>query len=210
MTFRALNSQLQAQLANMTTIATSRQLFHTPAVHLESPGPSSRHGPHGLNETDNTDKLVIPRAPEELDPDDYPSACFWTYASWNNYKKNQINQGINPVSLGFLCNEEGTRVSKDCLLAMTKHAKQLWTSCYHLRMDPPTWTKKCDDTALFFHKICAFLLLNSDFARMIGKQKPLLLYGTQIGLPMYKAPGLSHISLSSILLFQLYMSLAGK
>ena len=37
-------------------------------------------------------------------------------------------------------------------MAMTKRAKQLWTSCYHLRMDPPTWTKKCDDAALFFSR----------------------------------------------------------
>ena len=152
MTCRALNAMLQAQLTNMTTIATSRQPVHTLAGHSESPGPSSRHGLRGQTEIDNTDKLVIPHAPDELDHHDYPSARFWTHASWNNHKKNQINQGINPVNLGFLCDEDGTRVSKDRLVAMTKHAKQLWTSCYHLRMDPPTWTKKCDDTAHFFSR----------------------------------------------------------
>ena len=205
MTCRALNSQLQAQLANMTTIATSWQLFHIPAVRLESPGPSSRHGPHGLNETDNTDKLVIPRAPEELDPDDYPSAHFWTHASWNNYKKNQINQGINPVSLGFLCDEEGTRVSKDRLLAMTKRAKQLWTSCYHLRMDPPTWTKKCDDTALFFSRNMHISFTEFGLCENDWKAETFAIIRYPDWASDVRGSGTLTCKSSFILLFQLYM-----
>ena len=129
----------------MTTIATSRPVY---PPRSESPALSRPHRTE--NHDDDVDKLLIPHAPEELDRNDYPSARFWTHASWNNHKNNQVNQGINPFNLGFLCNEDGTQASKDRIIAMTKHAKQLWTSCYHLRMDPPTWTKKCDDAALFF------------------------------------------------------------
>jgi len=143
MTSRALNVQLRGLLTDMTTIATCQKVH---PARSESPAPSR------LRESDDVDKLVIPGALEELDPDDYPSGLFWTQTSWNTHKKNQVNQGTNPFNLGFIRNEDGTRVSKDRLMAMTKRAKQLWTSCYHLRMDPPTWTKKCDDAALFFSR----------------------------------------------------------
>ena len=141
---RALNAQLQIQLANMTTIATSRTPSHIRSKSLV--GPLQPLQP----EMDAVDKLVIPCAPEELDPEDYESACFWTQISWNNYKKHQVNQGLNVKSLGFMCNADGDLVSKERLATMTKRAKQLWTTCYHLRMDPPSWTKKTEDVSLYF------------------------------------------------------------
>ena len=76
---RALNVQLRGLLTDMTTIATCQKVL--PAC-SESPGPSR------LRESDDVDKLVIPGALEELDPDDYPSSLFWTQASWNIHKKN--------------------------------------------------------------------------------------------------------------------------
>lgn len=176
----------------MTTIATCQKVL--PAC-SESPAPSR------LCESDDVNKLVIPGALEELDPDDYPSGLFWTQASWNIHKKNQVNQGINPFNLGFICDEDGTRVLKDCLMAMTKRAKQLWTSCYHLCMDPPTWTKKCDDAALFFCTTCTFLFLKFHCVRMTGKQRLLLLSTTQTGLLMYKAQEPLYISLLLIPFF---------
>lgn len=125
------------------TIATSRPTH----FRSESP-PLKRCQP----EVEDFDKLVIPHAPEELDPEDYPSACFWTHANWNDHRKSQVNQGVNVFNLGFVCDENGKRVSKEHLTAMTKCAKQLWNTCYHLRMDPPTWTKKCEDAALYFSR----------------------------------------------------------
>lgn len=103
-------------------------------------------------ENGDLDKLVIPCASEELDPDDYVSARFWTQTSWNDLKRNKVNQGFNVKNLGFICDEDGNPVSKERLATMTKRAKQLWTTCYHLRMDPPSWTKKTEDVALYFSR----------------------------------------------------------
>jgi hypothetical protein len=103
-------------------------------------------------ENDDLDKLVIPCVSEELDPDDYLLARFWTQTLWNDHKKNKVNQGLNVKNLGFMCDEAGNLVSKERLATMTKRAKQLWTTCYHLRMDPPSWTKKTEDVALYFSR----------------------------------------------------------
>ena len=141
---RALNAQLQIQLTNMMTIATSRT--SSVACSKSLVGPLQPLQP----EKDDVDKLVIPRVPEELDSDDYQLARFWTQIGWNNHKKHQVNQGLNVKSLGFMCDADGDLVSKEHLATMTKHAKQLWTTCYHLRMDPPSWTKKTEDVSMYF------------------------------------------------------------
>ena len=141
---RALNAQLQIQLTNMTTITT----FHTPSVARSKSlvGPLQPLQP----EKDDVNKLVIPRVPEELDSDDYQLAHFWTQIGWNNHKKHQVNQGLNIKSLIFMCDADGDPVSKEHLATMMKRAKQLWTTCYHLCMDPPSWTKKTEDVSLYF------------------------------------------------------------
>ena len=143
---RALNSQLQIQLTNMTTIATSRTPSSVRSKSLV--GPLQPLQP----EKDDVDKLVIPCVPDELDPDDYESARFWTQIGWNNHKKHQVNQGLYVKSLGFMCDADGDPVSKEHLTTMTKRAKQLWTTCYHLHMDPPSWTKKTEDVSNYFSR----------------------------------------------------------
>ena len=127
----------------MTTIATS----HTPSrAHSKSPvGPLQP-----LQPKKDDYKLVIPHVPEELDPDDYELAHFWMQIGWNNHKKNQVNQGLNIKSLSFMCDADGDPVSKEHLATMMKRAKQLWMTCYHLHMDPPSWTKKTKDVSMYF------------------------------------------------------------
>lgn len=130
----------------MTTIATSRTPSSVRSKSLV--GPLQPLQP----EKDDVNKLVIPCVPDELDPDDYESARFWMQIGWNNHKKHQVNQGLNVKSLGFMCDADGDPVSKERLTTMTKRAKQLWMTCYHLRMDPPSWTKKTEDVSNYFSR----------------------------------------------------------
>ena len=69
---------------------------------------------------------------------------------WNDHKKNKVNQGLSVKSLSYICDEDGNPVSKEHLATMIKHVKQLWTTCYHLCINPPSWTKKTEDVALYF------------------------------------------------------------
>jgi hypothetical protein len=152
---RALNTQLSAQLA-LTTNALATWV-HIPARSL-SPAPQKQSRP----ETDDRDNLEpLPAAPKQLDPDDYPLVKFWTLSSWNQYKKHQLNQGSTPSNLGFLCDEDGDRVTKERLDTITKRAKGLWNNLYWHHRDPKTWGKKCDFVADYFSQnIC---LLFSEF-----------------------------------------------
>ena len=78
---RALNAQLQIQLTNMTTIATSRTSSVARSKSLVGPLQPLQPKKNDVN------KLVIPCVPEELDSDDYQSVRFWTQIGWNNHKK---------------------------------------------------------------------------------------------------------------------------
>lgn len=114
--------------------------------------PQKRSSP----EKDDGDNLeALPPALEQLDPDDYPLARFWSQSSWIEYIKKQANQGFTPSNLGFLCDEDGVRVSKERLEAITKRAKSLWTNLHWHRRDPKSWSKKCNFVADYFARnIC--------------------------------------------------------
>ncbi|KAF8799949.1 hypothetical protein BYT27DRAFT_7263333 [Phlegmacium glaucopus] len=144
---KALNAQMQAQLdRSMTALAMSRTLV---PAQSNSPVPvkPSRH-----DKEDPDGPPILPPALSELDPEDYPDARYWTQSSWTEYKKNQLNQGSTIFGLGFLCDADGNRVSKDRLDAMTKRAKQLWNTLFRHRQDPFTWGKKGDFVADFFSR----------------------------------------------------------
>jgi len=135
----------------MMTITTSRTHF---LAHFKSlVGPLQSLQP----KKDDVDKLVMTHVPEELNSDNYQSARFWMQIGWNNHKKHQINQGLNVKSLGVMCDADGDPVYKERLVTMAKCAKQLWTTCYHLHMDPPSWTKKTEDVSMYFlRNMCIF------------------------------------------------------
>ena len=102
------------------------------------------------SDREDADAPTLPPAVPELDPDDYPNACYWTQSSWMEYKKKRINQGFTIYGLDFLRNQDGEKISEARLGAMTKRAKQLWNTLYRHRQDPPSWGKKDDFVADFF------------------------------------------------------------
>jgi hypothetical protein len=126
-----------AQLDRFMTAATSRTF--APAQ-PNSPVPDTKPS---REKEDPDGPPVLPPALSELDPDDYPNVRYWTQSSWTEYKKKQTNQGSTVFGLAFLCDADGNRVSKDRLEAMTKRAKQLWTTL---------WGKKGDFVADFFSR----------------------------------------------------------
>lgn len=135
-----------AQLDRFMTAATSRTF--APAQ-PNSPVPDKPSRP---DKEDPDGPPALPPALSELDSDDYPNVRYWTQSSWIEYIKKQTNQGSTVFGLAFLCDADGNRVSKDRLEAMTKRAKQLWTTLYRHRQDPLTWGKKGDFVADFFSR----------------------------------------------------------
>ncbi|KIM35296.1 hypothetical protein M413DRAFT_14632 [Hebeloma cylindrosporum] len=135
---RALNIQVQAQLDKaMAALATS----HPPVpARSTSPVPGK---PLQTDKEDADDSPALPPPVAELDPDEYPNACYWTQSSWLEYKKRRANQGFSVYGLDFMRDEDGHKVSEDRLAAMTKRAKQLWNTLYRHRQDPASWGKKC-------------------------------------------------------------------
>jgi len=101
---------------------------------------------------EDADAPTLPPAVAELDPDDYPNACYWTQSSWTEYKKKRINQGFPVYGLDFMRDEDGEKISDDRLGLMTKCAKQLWNTLYRYRQDPSSWGKKTDFEADFFSR----------------------------------------------------------
>ena len=93
---------------------------------------------------------TLPPAMPELDPEDYPCACYWMQSSWTEYKKKQTNQGFTVYGLDFMHDKDGKKISDEQLSAMTKHAKQLWNTLYRYHQDPSSWGKKTDFEANFF------------------------------------------------------------
>lgn len=104
------------------------------------------------SDREDSDAPTLPPALPELDPDDYPKACYWTQSSWTEYKKRRINQGFTVYGLDFMRDEGGEKISDDWLGAMTRRAKQLWNTLYRYRQDPSSWGKKTDFEADFFSR----------------------------------------------------------
>ena len=104
------------------------------------------------SDREDSDAPTLPPALSELDPEDYPHACYWTQSSWTEYKKKRTNQGFTVYGLDFMRDEDGEKISDERLSAMTKRAKQLWNTLYRYRQDPSSWGKKTDFEADFFSR----------------------------------------------------------
>jgi hypothetical protein len=82
--------------------------------------------------------------------EEYPDVRFWSRSEWVRYDNKQREGGSSPGKLDFLCDSEGSIVSKERLKSMTIVASSIWATFYRFRHDPYTWRKKTDWVSDYF------------------------------------------------------------
>jgi hypothetical protein len=94
--------------------------------------------------------LVIPPSPAPCEQDDYPDIHFWNRREWTAYIQNQQVKGNSIKKLRFITQGDGTMVSNERIVAMSKEARELWGVLYYKRLGPANWGSKMKTASEFF------------------------------------------------------------